>query len=62
MDFENPARSARVDKFWAGLEKVCHALANCHPAIILQGGYRFQSAFEIKRRGMLAFMEPWVAG
>src|SRR5437773_11922792 len=33
--------------FWPGFEKLCYALASCHPAIMLQGGYRFQSAFEI---------------
>src|SRR6266550_4440496 len=36
--------------FWPGFEKLRYALASCHPAIILQGGYRFQSAFEINAR------------
>jgi hypothetical protein len=32
---------------WPRFEKLRYALASCHRAIILQGGYRFQSAFEI---------------
>jgi hypothetical protein len=32
---------------WPGFQKVRNALASCHPAIILQSGYKFQSAFEI---------------
>src|SRR4026208_2627224 len=33
--------------FWPGLQKLRDTLASGHPAIILEGGYRFQSAFEI---------------
>jgi len=33
--------------FWPGFQKLRYALASCHPAIIVQGGHGFQSAFEI---------------
>ena len=46
--------------FRPGFEKLRYALTSCHPVIILQGGYRFQSAFEINQRiraQSLAFIE-----
>jgi hypothetical protein len=36
--------------FWPGFQKLRYALAKGHLAIILQGGYRFQSAFGINAR------------
>jgi hypothetical protein len=33
--------------FWPGFQKLRHALASGHLVIILQGRYRFQSAFRI---------------
>jgi hypothetical protein len=36
--------------FWPGFQKLRHALAKGHLTIILQGGYKFQSAFGINAR------------
>jgi len=43
--------------FWPGFEELRYTLASCHPAIILQGGYRFQSAFEINGAECSPFIE-----